>query len=96
MDGDRTMKHSAIKNLSIGLLKAAYADEIAHLELRMIRDTQAPRFESLKETHPEIYEDFMKARTGPHEVLLKNRRERVTLLTEIIEGKHDNAFSETV
>ena len=74
------------KKILINLLKDAHADEIAHLQLRMIRDAQAPRFEKLKETHPEIYEDFMKARTGPHEILLKNRRKRVEVLTRMIEG----------
>ena len=57
------------KNVLLKLLKDCFEDEIAHLELRMIRDSQAPRFELLKETHPEIYEDFMQARNGPHEVL---------------------------
>lgn len=70
----------------VDLLKDAFEDEIQHLELRNIRDTQAPRFEALKESHPEIYEDFMKARTGPHEILLKNRRKRVEVLTKLIES----------
>lgn len=71
--------------LLMELLRDAFADEMAHLELRVIRDTQAPRFEALKDTHPEIYEDFMRARSGPHEVLLKNRNRRVQLLKRIIE-----------
>jgi hypothetical protein len=75
------------KEVALDLLKDCFDDEIAQLELRLIRDAQAPRFEALKETHPEIYQDFMKARTGPHEVLLKNRRKRVEILTGIIEGK---------
>ena len=75
-----------IRKIALDLLKDSYADEIAHLELRMIRDDQAPRFEALKETHPEIYADFMRARSGPHEVLLKNRRKRVKTLTDIVEG----------
>lgn len=73
------------KQILLDLLKEAYQDEIAHLELRMIRDIQAPRFLALKDTNPEIYEDFMKARSGPHEVLLRNRRKRVQILTELIE-----------
>lgn len=76
-----------IREIALDLLKDALEDEVAHLELRIIRDTQAPRFEALKDTHPEIYEDFMKARTGPHEVLKKNRTKRVEVLTSIIEGK---------
>ena len=28
----------------------------------------------------------MKARTGPHEVLLKNRKKRVEILRRVIEG----------
>ena len=75
-----------MKRVLLDLLKDAFEDEIAHLELRSIRDAQAPRFEALKETHPEIYEDFMKARTGPHEVLLRNRRKRVEELTKLIEA----------
>ena len=75
-----------MKRVLLDLLKDALEDEIAHLELRLIRDAQAPRFEALKETHPEIYEDFMKARNGPHEVLLRNRRKRVEELTKLIEA----------
>lgn len=70
----------------LDLLRDCFADEIAHLELRLIRDAQAPRFEKLKETHPEIYRDFVAARTGPHELLLANRRKRVQVLTELIEA----------
>jgi hypothetical protein len=70
----------------IPILKGCFEDEIAHLELRLIRDAQAPRFEALAETHPEIYRDFLAARSGPHEVLLRNRRERVEALTRLIEG----------
>ena len=73
------------KEVLIDLLEDAYQDEIAHLRLRVIRDTQAPRFEALKKSHKEIYRDFMRARTGPHEVLLKNRRKRVEVLTKLIE-----------
>jgi hypothetical protein len=78
-----------VKDVVMEMLEQAYEDEIHHLKLRRIRDTQAPRFEALKDTHPEIYSDFMKARTGPHEVLLKNRRKRVQILTDIVEGKYD-------
>lgn len=73
------------KNIILDLLKDCHEDECAHLQLRMIRDAQAPRFEALRETHPEIYADFMKARTEPHEVLLRNRRKRVEVLTSLIE-----------
>ncbi len=75
-----------IRKIALDLLRDCFEDEIAHLELRIIRDDQAPRFEALKETQPAIFEDFMKARTGPHEVLLKNRRKRVEALRSIIEG----------
>ncbi len=75
------------KELALDLLRDCFEDEIAHLTLRMIRDAQTPRFIALKESHPEIYRDFMIARSGPHEVLLRNRRKRVKVLTEIIEGK---------
>lgn len=73
------------KEILINLLKDCFEDEIAHLQLRMIRDTQAPRFEALKETHPEIYADFTAARTGPREILLRNRRNRVSQITSLIE-----------
>ena len=75
------------KEQILDLLKDSYADEVAHLELRIIRDAQQPRFEALRELHPEIYDDFMAARRGPHEVLLANRRKRVKALTMMIEAK---------
>ena len=74
-----------MKTIFLSLLRDAFEDELAHLELRIIRDAQAPRFAALKETHPEIYADFMTARNGPHEVLLCNRRKRVEILTKLIE-----------
>ena len=74
-----------IRQVALDLLRDCFEDEIAHLELRIIRDNQAPRFKSLKKSHPEIYRDFMKARTGPHEILLKNRRKRVEALRALIE-----------
>ena len=69
----------------LDLLRDCFEDEIAHLQLRLIRDAQAPRFEALKESHPEIYADFIAARNGPHETLLHNRRKRVEIITAIIE-----------
>ena len=75
-----------MKKVILDLLKDCYEDEIAHLELRMIRDAQQPRFEALKESHPEIYRDFMAARNEWHKILLKNRRKRVEVLTKIVEG----------
>lgn len=86
MEHENNMIEPDKKLILLDLLEHCFEDEIAHLRLRMIRDAQAPRFESLQKTHPEIYTDFMKARTGPHEVLLKNRRERVKVLTELIEN----------
>ncbi len=74
-----------MRKLALDLLRDCYEDELAHLELRMIRDDQAPRFEALKDSHSEIYADFVRARSGPHEVLLRNRRKRVEVLTAIIE-----------
>lgn len=75
-----------MKRVLLDLLKDCYEDELAHLELRMIRDAQQPRFEALKESHPEIYRDFMAARVEWHEILLKNRKKRVEVLTSLIEG----------
>ncbi len=77
-----------MKHIALDLLKDAFEDEIAHLNLRIIRDAQAPRFLALQKSHPEIYQDFIKARTGPHEILLKNRRKRVKVLTQIIENNN--------
>lgn len=79
-------KEIKMQKIAFSLLKDAFEDELAHLELRMIRDVQAPRFEAIRKTHPEIYCDFIKARKGPHEVLLRNRHKRVACLTNIIEG----------
>lgn len=76
-----------IQQIAFDLIRDCFEDEIAHLELRIIRDNQAPRFEGLKKTHPEIFDDFMKARSGPHEVLLRTRRKRVEVLRSIIEGE---------
>lgn len=78
---------SELKAIALSMLEACYEEEIAHLRLRMIRDAQAPRFEKIKDEHPEIYADFMAARNGPHEILLKHRRQRVETLTKIIEGE---------
>jgi hypothetical protein len=75
-----------IRHVALDLLKDCYEDEIAHLQLRIIRDDQAPRFEALKESHPEIHAQFMEARNGPHEVMLKNRNKRVEKLRQLIEG----------
>ena len=73
------------KPLLLELLTDCFAEEVQHLKLRLIREAQAPRFIALKKTHPEIYKDFMKARTGCHEKLLKIRRKRQKKLTELIE-----------
>ena len=80
------MAMKTIRHIALDLLRDCFEDELAHLELRMIRDAQSPRFEALQESHPEIYADFMKARTGPHEILLRNRKKRVEVLTGLIES----------
>lgn len=71
------------------VLKKCFDDEIAHLELRLIRDEQAPRFDEVEKLDKDlggaIKNGFLQARNGPHEILLKNRRERVNLLTKLIE-----------
>lgn len=74
------------KAILLNLLQECFQEEIAHLELRIIRDSQAPRFAALKKSHPEIHRDFMKARKGPHEILLRVRRKRISVLTELIEA----------
>lgn len=82
------MSNIDMRDVALALMKNAHEDEIAHLQLRMIRDNQAPRFEALKESFPEIYDEFMEARSGPHVVLLNNRRVLVEVLTNIIEGNN--------
>jgi UDP-N-acetylmuramyl tripeptide synthase len=73
-----------IKRRLMGLVKDCYEDEVAHTELRMIRDAQKPRFEALKNKYPEIYEDFMRAHVTVHEILRENRRKRLEILDDII------------
>ena len=79
-----------MREVALGLLRLAHEDEVAHLKLRMIRDDQAPRFEGLKKSHPEIYKDFMEARSGPHETLLKNRVVLRDILTAVVEGRDED------
>jgi len=74
-----------IKRRLMGLVKDCYEDEMAHTELRMIRDAQKPRFVALKEDHPEIYRDFMRAHTEVHEILRENRQKRLEILDDIIQ-----------
>lgn len=75
-----------VRRTALDLLRDCYEDELAHLELRIIRDDQAPRFEKLKESQPEIWNDFMRARDEWHETLLKNRRKRIEVLRALVEG----------
>ena len=81
-----TLASIVTKASALVLLRDTYEEDCLHLELRIIRDAQAPRFEMIKAEHPENYADFIRARTGPHEVLLKNRRRRIVMLTAVIEG----------
>ncbi|HUX61341.1 MAG TPA: hypothetical protein VMV32_08510 [Ignavibacteriaceae bacterium] len=74
-----------IKRRLMSLLRDGYEDEMAHMELRLIRDAQKPRFEALRDKQPEIYEDFMRAHTEVHVILRKNREIRTQVLNEIIE-----------
>ena len=73
-----------IKRRLMSLLKDCYEDEMAHTELRMIRDKQKPRFEALRKKHPEIYKDFMRAHMEVHEILRENRVKRIDTLDEMI------------
>ena len=57
-----------IRRVALDLLRDCYADEIAHLELRMIRDDQAPRFQALQATHSE----FMRTSCVPGRVHMKS------------------------
>lgn len=75
-----------IRYKALDLLKDCYEDEIAHLNLRIIRDNQAPRFKALENSHPEIYNDFMEARNVHHEVLKRNRDKRIHELRSIVES----------
>jgi len=74
-----------IKRRLMALMKDCYEDEVAHMELRMIRDAQKPRFEALREDHPEIYKDFMRAHTEVHEILRENRVRRLEVLEDIVQ-----------
>jgi hypothetical protein len=58
------MKSALLKTIALDLLKDCFADEIAHLELRMIRDAQAPRFEQLRDTHPQPSTDIRRFHVG--------------------------------
>jgi len=75
------------REVAIQLLRMEYEDEIAHLRLRVIRDRQEPRFKAIKAEHPEIFKDFMLARTDIHETLLRNRRTRQEVLRVMAEGR---------
>ena len=83
--------NSEEKEILIELLADTFDEEIHHLRLRCIRDDQAPRFAVLKESHPEITADFLKAR-GVHDKLRDERRQRIRVLTELIEGAAPAAF----
>ena len=43
-----------IRKAALDLIRDCFEDEVAHLELRIIRDDQAPRFEGLRATHSEF------------------------------------------
>ena len=73
-----------IKATALVLLRDAYEEECLHLELRIIRDTQEPRFEALANELPAIYADFMKAR-DVHDRLRDIRHKRIKVLITIIE-----------
>jgi len=77
-----------IKATALVLLREAYEEECLHLELRIIRDAQEPRFEALAEDHPDIYADFMKARDA-HDRLRDIRHKRMKVLIAVIEGEED-------
>lgn len=73
------------KETLIGLLEDTFAEEICHLRLRLIRETQKPRFEALRQDIPEIHSDFLRARCV-HDKLRDARRRRIEVLTKLIEG----------
>jgi len=74
-----------IKRELPNLLRDSYEEEWAHTELRVIRDAQKPRFEALRDKHPEIYEDFMRAHSNLHVILSEDRKRRIRTLNKIIE-----------
>ena len=80
-----------MQTVLLDLLRDCFSEELAHLELRMIRVSQAPRFAALKKSHPDIYRDFMRARRGPHEKLLRIRRKRIQILRSLIENESSAA-----
>jgi len=43
-----------VRSIALDLIRDCFEDEVAHLELRIIRDNQAPRFEALRASHSEF------------------------------------------
>ena len=82
--------NKAEQNVLMQVFLGCHDDEVSHMELRLIRDAQAPRFEELKDSHPEIYADLMYARTGPHEDLLQSRKERMINIVQLLEGTYED------
>ena len=80
------MKYTVDPRALLSMLQDAYAEEIEHLKLRLIRDAQEPRFAALQGSQPEIWRDFTEARHGPHEILHRIRRRRIKALTAMIEN----------
>lgn len=76
----------ADKEELIDLLADTFDEEILHLQLRLIREAQAPRFEALGKKNKQIMGDFVDARNH-HTNLLEIRRRRMKKLTELIEGE---------
>ena len=82
-----TAMADAQRQVAYDLLVDCFQEELAHLRLRMIRDRQQPRFEALRDSHPDIYADFVLARTDCHEVLKDIRERRIAVLRRIVEGE---------
>ena len=76
------------KQDAIVLLELCYEEEINHLRLRVIRDSQAPRFAKLAGEVPEIQEEFLAARVV-HDDLKRIRTKMIGILTAHIESDEE-------
>ena len=76
------------KQDAVVLLGLLFEEEINHLNLRIIRDNQAPRFASLLDEHPEIQKEFLAARVI-HDDLKRIRDKMVGILKAYIESDEE-------
>lgn len=73
---------------AIVLLELCHEEEINHLKLLLIRESQAPRFAKLTEEIPQIQNEFLAAR-AIHDDLKRIREKMVVILRAYIESRDD-------